>query len=146
MASDVDEPGLGDIDLPAVLAALADRGRLISVRALALTGEANCTAIVELTGLGVSKSTMSHHLRVLRQAGITHTRAAGAHRYVSLRREELEARFPGLLDAVLSVAADGLDCRSGSGGRPPAGTDGRGRTGPDGSGADGSDGTRLRRR
>jgi DNA-binding transcriptional ArsR family regulator len=54
----------------------------------------------------VSKSTMSHHLRVLRQAGITHTRVSGAHRYVSLRWDDLEARFPGLLEAVLTVAAE----------------------------------------
>jgi DNA-binding transcriptional ArsR family regulator len=105
MAS-VDEPERGALTLPEVLAALADRGRLISVRILAVTGEANCTAIVEQTGLGVSKSTMSHHLRVLRQAGITHTRVSGAHRYVSLRWDDLEARFPGLLEAVLAVAAE----------------------------------------
>jgi DNA-binding transcriptional ArsR family regulator len=123
MPSDVDEPGRGDLDLPGVLAALADRGRLISVRALAVTGEANCSAIVELTGLGVSKSTMSHHLRVLRQAGITHTRVAGAHRYVSLRREDLEARFPGLLEAVISVAMEGLSC---GGDEPAPGRDGAG--------------------
>jgi DNA-binding transcriptional ArsR family regulator len=41
---------------------------------------------------------------VLREAGLTQTRAQGTHRYVSLRREELDARFPGLLDAVLSAA------------------------------------------
>jgi DNA-binding transcriptional ArsR family regulator len=131
MPFDVDEPGRGDLDLPGVLAALADRGRLISVRALAVTGEASCTAIVELTGLGVSKSTMSHHLRVLRQAGITHTRVAGAHRYVSLRREDLEARFPGLLEAVISVAMEGLTC-------------GRDEPGP--GGVSGRDGPGLRRR
>jgi DNA-binding transcriptional ArsR family regulator len=45
---------------------------------------------------------MSHHLRVLREAGLTRTRVEGAKRYVSLRREDLQARFPGLLEAVLT--------------------------------------------
>jgi len=49
----------------------------------------------------VSKSTLSHHLKVLRDAGVTRTRADGAQRLVSLRTEDLRARFPGLLDCVL---------------------------------------------
>jgi DNA-binding transcriptional ArsR family regulator len=49
----------------------------------------------------VSKATRSHHFRVLREAGVTHTRLEGTHRHVSLRREDLDARFPGLLGAVL---------------------------------------------
>ncbi|MFF5178714.1 winged helix-turn-helix domain-containing protein [Micromonospora sp. NPDC000316] len=51
--------------------------------------------------IGVSKATRSHHLRVLREAGITRTRAAGTSRYVRLRRDELNKLYPGLLDAVL---------------------------------------------
>ncbi|MFB4319598.1 ArsR/SmtB family transcription factor [Actinomadura sp. 21ATH] len=53
----------------------------------------------------VAKSTLSHHLRVLRDAGITRTRQEGTRCYVELRRRELDARFPGLLDAVLNAAA-----------------------------------------
>ncbi|MHB8620628.1 MAG: hypothetical protein ACYDAG_13825 [Chloroflexota bacterium] len=45
---------------------------------------------------------MSHHFRVLREAGVTRTRVEGAHRYVTLGRADLDARFPGLLDAVLA--------------------------------------------
>jgi hypothetical protein len=41
------------------------------------------------------------HFRILREAGVTVTRVSGAKRLVSLRREDLDARFPGLLDAVL---------------------------------------------
>jgi len=52
----------------------------------------------------VSKSTLSHHFKVLREAGVTHTRVNGTHRYVSLRREELEDRFPGVLDSVLEAS------------------------------------------
>jgi len=51
--------------------------------------------------LPVSASTRSHHLRILREAGVTVTRVEGTQRMVSLRRDDLESRFPGLLDAVL---------------------------------------------
>jgi len=47
------------------------------------------------------KATLSHHLKVLRESGLTHTRCEGRSRLISLRREDLEDRFPGLLDAVV---------------------------------------------
>ena len=97
------EPGRDAITLPSVMAALADPIRVSIVRALAERGETVCGTFE----LGVSKATRSHHLRVLREAGLTHTRPEGTRRYVSLRREDLDARFPGLLDALLSAAARG---------------------------------------
>jgi DNA-binding transcriptional ArsR family regulator len=56
----------------------------------------------------VAKSTLSHHLRVLRDAGLTRTREEGTRCYVVLRRRDLQARLPGLLDSVL-VAAETED-------------------------------------
>jgi DNA-binding transcriptional ArsR family regulator len=50
----------------------------------------------------VGKSTLSHHLRVLRDAGITRTRQEGTRCYVALRRDDLDIRLPGLIDAVLA--------------------------------------------
>ena len=94
---DLDQPSVDELDLTAVLQALGDPVRLDIVRALAAEGERVCGTVA----LGVSKATRSHHLRVLREAGVTHTRVEGTRRHVSLRREELEARFPGLLEAVL---------------------------------------------
>ena len=96
----VHEPNPGEITLPSVMAALSDPVRVEIVRCLASGGEAACGTF----DLGVAKATRSHHLRVLREAGLTHTRAQGTHRFISLRREELDARFPGLLDAVLAAA------------------------------------------
>ena len=93
------EPNLDLVPLPAVLAALSDPARLAIIRELAAEGECTCGTFQ----LGLSKATRSHHLRVLREAGLTHTRAQGTHRHVSLRRAELDERFPGLLDAVLSA-------------------------------------------
>ena len=94
----VAEPSADAITLSGVMAALSDPVRVEIVRGLAAQGETACG----LFELGVSKATRSHHFRVLREAGLTHTRAQGTHRLVSLRREELDARFPGLLDAVLA--------------------------------------------
>jgi DNA-binding transcriptional ArsR family regulator len=96
----VHEPNPSEITLPTVMAALSDPVRVEIVRCLASGGEAACGTF----DLGVAKATRSHHLRVLREAGLTHTRAQGTHRFISLRREELDARFPGLLEAVLAAA------------------------------------------
>jgi DNA-binding transcriptional ArsR family regulator len=94
------QPAAAEISLPAVMAALSDPVRVEVVRCLAAAGEAACGSFE----LGIAKATRSHHFRVLREAGLTHTRAQGTHRMVSLRREELDERFPGLLDAVLAAA------------------------------------------
>ena len=86
--------------LAAVMAALSDPVRVRIVRGLDSLGETSCGTFE----LGISKATRSHHLKVLREAGLTHTRAEGTHRYVSLRREDVDSRFPGLLGAVLAAA------------------------------------------
>lgn len=95
-----DEPQLDDVTLAAIMAALSDPVRVAIVRELACRGEATCGAFE----VGVSKATRSHHFKVLREAGLTRTRAEGTHRFVALRREEVELRFPGLLVAVLAAA------------------------------------------
>jgi len=94
----INHPPLEEVMLVAVLHALSDPVRLAVVRDLDSGTELSCGA---LTGT-VSKSTLSHHLKVLRDAGVTRTRVDGTQRLVSLRREELEGRFPGLLQSVLS--------------------------------------------
>lgn len=94
------EPAADAIALPGLMAALSDPVRVQILRTLAGRGELSCGTFE----LGIAKATRSHHLRVLREAGLTHTRADGTRRLVSLRREELDARFPGLLDAVLAAA------------------------------------------
>jgi len=95
-----DEPPPEAMTLAAVMAALSDPIRVSIVRRLAAEGERTCGTFE----LGISKATRSHHFRVLREAGITHTRAEGTHRHVSLRRDDVDARFPGLLGAVLAAA------------------------------------------
>ena len=97
-------PDLAAVDVLTVLQALSDPVRLAIVRQLA-----GCTGEVGLMcgqlALPVTKSTASHHFKTLHNAGITEERAQGVCKYVQLRRAELDERFPGLLDSVLSAAA-----------------------------------------
>ena len=93
-------PAVEELRLDQVLAAFADPARLSIVGLLADGAERSCSpAGFPMT---LHKSTMSHHYRVLREAGVTLTRVDGRHRFVRLRRADLDARFPGLLDAVLA--------------------------------------------
>jgi DNA-binding transcriptional ArsR family regulator len=101
LSVDLFEPATDDLDLTVALQALGDPVRLQIVRVLAAEGERACGTVE----LGVSKATRSHHFKVLREAGVTRTRIEGTHRYVVLRRDDLEARFPGLLDAILQAQA-----------------------------------------
>src|SRR5262245_31539677 len=92
-------PARDEITLPGVFYAFSDPLRLAIVRVLAAAGEVSCGAVE----LGAPTSTLSHHLKVLREAGVTQTRAKGTRLFISLRREDLGIRFPGLLDAILSA-------------------------------------------
>jgi DNA-binding transcriptional ArsR family regulator len=97
--SDLVHPSRSELDVVAVLSALGNPVRLRIVRELdGCDGERACGAL----HFGVSKSTASQHLKVLREAGVIEQRDEGMTRWTSLRREDLVARFPGLLDGALS--------------------------------------------
>src|SRR3954453_8204648 len=93
----LEQPAMEAVELAAVLHALSDPARLEIVRALAADGERRCGTF----DLGLNKSPPSHPFKVLLEAGVTDTRMEGTARFVTLRRDELDARFPGLLDAVV---------------------------------------------
>jgi DNA-binding transcriptional ArsR family regulator len=95
-------PRRDDLRLETVLAALSDPIRLSIVRTLAESPGAERTC--GTFGLPVGKSTASHHFRVLREAGVIHQRHRGRERLNVLRHEDLAARFPGLLDSVVSAS------------------------------------------
>ncbi len=86
-----------ELDLSAVLHALSDPVRRSIVARLAREGEVPCGGF----GLSVSKSTSTHHFRVLREAGVISQVEQGNPKLNTLRRDELEQSFPGLLGAVL---------------------------------------------
>jgi DNA-binding transcriptional ArsR family regulator len=94
----LEHPAREDMELAAVLHALSDPQRLRIVRILAEDPEPRPCGTF---GLEVSKSTATHHFRVLREAGIIEQRTEGTAKFNTLRRADLERRFPGLLDAVL---------------------------------------------
>ncbi|MBQ0995504.1 MULTISPECIES: helix-turn-helix transcriptional regulator [Streptomyces] len=88
------------LSLPRLLGVLSDPTRLGIVRILSDGAE---------RGWGqfrapVAKSTLSHHLKMLREAGVTQTRQEGTRCFVKLRVDALEARFPGFLPALLAAA------------------------------------------
>ena len=95
------QPARAELVLATVLHALSDPVRLRIVAALAATDEQpSCGAF----DLPVTKSTCTHHFKVLREAGVITQRQQGTARLNSLRREDLDARFPGLLASVLQAA------------------------------------------
>ena len=94
-----ERPDPSDLDLSAVLHALSDPQRRKIVRELAAAEEPLPCGCIELD---VGKSTRTHHFRVLREAGLIEQRRDGTRKLTTLRRAEIDDRFPGLLDAVLA--------------------------------------------
>ena len=84
--------------LEEVLAALSDPVRLRIVRTLANETEGRACGTFDLP---VTKSTASHHFKVLREAGIIEQEMRGRTRHTTLRRDHLDRHYPGLLELVL---------------------------------------------
>ena len=91
-------PATDEIELAAVLHALSDPQRLQIVR---LLGDEDSPVPCGSLELGVTKSTATHHFRVLREAGVIQQFRTGTSKLTVLRTADLEARFPGLLAIVL---------------------------------------------
>ncbi|MFF4715889.1 ArsR/SmtB family transcription factor [Streptomyces eurythermus] len=98
-------PDRDQIRIESVLSALGSPVRLAVVRVLDAGGEHNCGSVLGLLGI-TAKSTMTHHWRVLRESGVIWQHPSGRENLLSLRRDDLDARYPGLLDAILA-GADG---------------------------------------
>lgn len=100
--TDLPHPTRDEIRIDAVLQALADPVRLQMVRALAQIpdGEGIACGALELP---ISKSTRTHHIRTLREAGVVRVRPEGTTRLTSLRRDDLDALYPGMLDGILNA-------------------------------------------
>jgi DNA-binding transcriptional ArsR family regulator len=97
-------PTRDELEIGKVLTALSDPNRRRVVVTLMKEPEGTertCTSFE----LPVTKSTSTFHFRVLREAGLTYDLSYGNRRGVSLRRADIDARFPGLLDAIANAAA-----------------------------------------
>lgn len=90
-------PDREDIRLENVLAAFANPLRMAVIHVIAQGGEHPCNAVLPQVG----KSTMTHHYRILRESGVARQSHVGREYKLSLRRDDLDARFPGLLDSLL---------------------------------------------
>jgi DNA-binding transcriptional ArsR family regulator len=94
----IPHPPIEALDLATIMRTLGDPVRLDIVRLLADGQPRMCN---EISGaMGQPVSTCSYHLKLLREAGLTRARAEGTQRLISLRRDDVEARFPGLLDVL----------------------------------------------
>jgi DNA-binding transcriptional ArsR family regulator len=94
----IPHPPIEALDLATIMRALGDPVRLDIVR---LLGDGRPRMCGEISGLmGQPVSTCSYHLKLLREAGLTRARADGTQRLISLRRDDVEARFPGLIDVL----------------------------------------------
>ena len=93
-------PRIQDLDLAKLLQALSDPVRLVLVRMLADQRDLSCSVLC----LGRPKSSMSHHFKIMIDAGLLRVDVAGNTHLNNLRLEDLERRFPGLLRSVLQAA------------------------------------------
>ncbi|WP_027344222.1 ArsR/SmtB family transcription factor [Hamadaea tsunoensis] len=99
--TEVIEPAIETVTIDVVLSALADPVRLTLVRALDTAGDWTCGSdILKNTGVTIGKSTLSHHIKVLRDAGLIRTRVDGIRRLMTLRYGDVDQRFPGLLNML----------------------------------------------
>jgi DNA-binding transcriptional ArsR family regulator len=95
------QPDRAEIRVDQVLQALGEPVRLQILRAVA-DAPPEGVACGEFP-LPVGKSTRTHHLRILREAGVISSRMEGTRRMITLRRDDLNALYPGLLDGVLAA-------------------------------------------
>ena len=91
-------PPIDSLDLATIMRTLGDPVRLDIVRLLADDEPRMCSEISSAMGQPVS--TCSYHLKLLREAGLTRARAEGTQRLITLRRADLETRFPGLVEVL----------------------------------------------
>jgi DNA-binding transcriptional ArsR family regulator len=102
LAMTLNHPDPEHIDLANVLTALGDETRLAMIGYMARNDEREMTCS-QFLSLG-SKTALSYHLAKLREAGVVNVRPQGTKRLISLRRNDLDCRFPGFLDAILASA------------------------------------------
>jgi DNA-binding transcriptional ArsR family regulator len=99
-------PSIEDVPLEAILHALSDPARVAIFAEIAGMGcVQGCTNLASTTDKGIPKSSLSQHFKVLREAGLVHSERQGVEMRNSSRCVEVDARFPGLIPAILKAHA-----------------------------------------
>lgn len=99
-------PPIESIPYTKILHALSEPNRIRIILCLSESGENNCSAYsIELM---LKKSTVSHHIKILREAGLIKGRIEGKEHFYSLRKEEIDKKFPGLLNSVFAVKEEDI--------------------------------------
>lgn len=91
-------PQKDQLNLSAVLDALGDPIRLNIIKNISDQGETTCACC----NIDLEKSALSHHFKVLRESGLINVRLEGVQRFLSIRTDDLNDRFPGLIDVILN--------------------------------------------
>ncbi|MEB5475907.1 ArsR/SmtB family transcription factor [Acinetobacter pollinis] len=92
-------PLLEDISLTQIFFALSDPVRLKIIRKLLIIEKLNSLDLVP--DIHMPKSTLTHHTKTLREAGLTYTKPEGRNCWISIRRETFEKKYPELLQLIL---------------------------------------------
>ena len=93
-------PTSSEISLDRILATLGDPVRLAILRKLSDGSEHDSITLVD----DIPRTTLSYHTRKLRECGLTWTRSEGRSCLISLRRADVDKKFPGLLDGIIQNA------------------------------------------
>lgn len=90
-------PNIEQLNLSTILSALADPIRLSLIKNITNNPEATCSNC----NINLAKSALSHHFKVLRQSGLIKVRIEGKQHFLSVRYDEIEGRFPGVLSSII---------------------------------------------
>ena len=97
-------PAIEDVQLEGILHALSDPVRVAIFADIAGTECAQtCSAFAEVNDRPIPKSSLSHHFKVLREAGLIRSERQGVEMHNTSRCREIDVRFPGLLAAIINA-------------------------------------------
>ena len=100
----IHHPHPAEISVPGILYALSDPVRVRILNGLRDADcSRNCTTFTNIGDTPLPKSTLSHHFRILREAGLIHSERKGVELQNRMRCEELEAKFGPMIRAILSA-------------------------------------------
>src|ERR1700758_2694209 len=109
-------PPIEDVTVEGILHALSDPVRAAIFTDLATSDSAhNCSTFLNVTEKKIPKSTLSHHFKALREAGLIRAERRGVEMHNTSRCPEIESRFPGLIAAIINAHKVQVESTQGTG-------------------------------